>query len=108
MMTAERVAASARARRSYQLLTEHQAPTRQDLGEARDRLNECHNLSTSEQVWEAVNQLEATVAKTYGVPDNDQARTEGMTHTQRGTENRPHGQTIEVGREAPTHPTQSI
>lgn len=89
MKPAERAAASVRARRSYQLLTEHQAPTRQDLGEARDRLNDCHNLPTRDQVWDAVHQLETTAAEIYGAPHTDQARLEGMPHPRQGTVKRP-------------------
>ena len=82
MPTTERAEAITRAQRAVKLLNEHEAPTRRDLGEARDRFNGCYNLPTGEHVWDAVDQLEATAAKSYGVPDIDQARLEGATaHT---------------------------
>jgi len=72
--TKERAAAVSRARRAIKLLIEHDAPTQQDLGAARDRLNECYNLPEPTQVWDAVDRLEDTAAQTYGVPDVEQAR----------------------------------
>jgi len=59
------------------LFVELEAPTNRDLEVARDWFDECRNLADIERAWEAVNQLEAVAAKTYGVPDVHQTRVEG-------------------------------
>ena len=64
----ERAAAISRARRAIKLLIEHDAPTQQDLGAARDRLNECYNLPEPTQVWDAVDRLEDTAARPTASP----------------------------------------
>jgi hypothetical protein len=99
--TKERAAALARARRAIKLLIEHDAPTQQDLGAARDRLNECYNLPEPTQVWDAVDRLEDTAAQTYGVPDVDQARLEGIPTATARSPMRPEERAVDVEAEAP-------
>ena len=100
--TQARAAAISRARRAVKLLIEHDAPTQRDLGAARDRLNECYNLPEPTQVCDAVDRLEDTAAKTYGVPDVGQAHVEGIPTVTASSEMRPEDRTVEVEPEAPS------
>jgi hypothetical protein len=100
--TKERAAAVSRARRAVKLLIEHDAPTPQDLGAARDRLNECYNLPEPTQVWDDVDRLEDTAAKTYGVPDVDQARIEGIPIATASSPTHPEERAGGVKAEAPS------
>lgn len=99
--TQERAAAISRARRAVKLLIEHDAPTQRELGAARDRLNECYNLPEPTQVWDAVDRLEDTAAETYGVPDVDQARVEGIPTATASGEMRPEERAVGVEPESP-------
>ena len=94
--TKERAAAVSRARRAVKLLIEHDAPTQQDLGAARDRLNECYNLPEPAQVWDAVDRLEDTAAQTYGVPNVYQARAEGIPTGMASGQMRPEERAVDV------------
>jgi len=102
--TKERAAAISRARRAVKLLIEHDAPTQQDLGAARDRLNECYNLPEPTQIWDAVHQIEDSAAKTYGVPDVDQARVAETAVATPNSGSRPAGQTVWVEPQALSTP----
>jgi len=100
--TKERAAAISRARRAVKLLIEHDAPTQQDLGTARDRLNECYNRPEPTQVWNAVDRLEDTAAQTYGVLDVEQARVEGIPTATASSPMHPEERAVDVEAEAPS------
>ena len=68
----ERATAIKRAKRALKALTGHPGTTRQQLGAARDRLNDCYRLTDADQVWEAVDDIEIIAAAVYGVPPGDE------------------------------------
>ena len=68
----ERTTAIRRAKRALKALTEHPDTTRQQLGAARDRLNDCYRLTDADRVWEAVGNIETIAAAVYGVPAGDE------------------------------------
>lgn len=72
MTVNERAAAIRRAKRALKALTEHPDVTLQQLGVARDRLNDCYRLTDADRAWEAVDEIEGIAAAVYGVPAGDE------------------------------------
>lgn len=72
MKVTERAAAIRRAKRALKTLAEHPETSQQQLGAARDRLNECFRLGDADAVWAAVSDTEAEAAAIYGVPQGDE------------------------------------
>ncbi|SMX87281.1 hypothetical protein BSP109_02197 [Brevibacterium sp. Mu109] len=68
----ERAAAIRRAKRALKALADHPDTDQHDLGEARDRLNECFRLGDPDKVWSAVEAIEDRAAAVYGVPLDDE------------------------------------
>lgn len=54
----DRAAAIGRAQQALRALGDRPGATREQLGQARERLNDCYRLNTSAEVWAAVNSLE--------------------------------------------------
>lgn len=73
MPTKERADAIGRAQRALKSLADHPRSTRKQLGTARERLNDCYQLSDPGAVWEAAKTIEAIAAAVYGVPDGEPA-----------------------------------
>jgi hypothetical protein len=68
----ERASAIKRAKRALKALADHPDTSQRQLGAARDRLNDCFRLAAGDQVWAAVEDIEAIVAAVYGVPASDE------------------------------------
>lgn len=66
MSVVEHVTAINRARTALDWLEKHPATTRNQLGAARDLVNQAHNLNTHNEVWDAINALEDMVCGIYG------------------------------------------
>jgi hypothetical protein len=72
MEIVERTKAIRRAKRALLALTRHPGTSRQTLGTARDRLNDCYRLTDPDHVWAAVDDIENIAAAVLGVPDADE------------------------------------
>jgi hypothetical protein len=72
MTITERAKVIQRAKRALKALTEHPDTSRQQLGTARDRLEDCYRLTEADQVWKAVDDIEIIAATVYGVPTGDE------------------------------------
>lgn len=75
-----------RAKRALKTLKGHPDTSREQLGEARDRLNDCYRLLDRDRVWAAVDDIENVAAPVLGVPDGDEPepRTPGRWVSPRG------------------------
>lgn len=60
------VTAINQAREAMDWLKKHPATSRQEIGAARDLLNQVHNLTDNEKVWDAIFELEGMVCRIYG------------------------------------------
>ena len=68
----DRAKAIKRAKRALKAITDHPDTSQQQLGAARDWLNDCFRLTESAEVWEAVEDIEAIASAVYGVPEHDE------------------------------------
>jgi hypothetical protein len=72
MTIGQRANAIKRAKRALKALADHPDTSQRQLGAARDRLNDCFQMADADQVWAAVEDIEAIVAAAYGVPKSDE------------------------------------
>lgn len=68
----ERAKAIQRAKRALKAVVQHPDTTQQQLGIARDRLNDCYRPTDAEEVCAAVGEIESLAAVLHGVPEGDE------------------------------------
>ena len=68
----ERAKAIHRVKRALKALAQHPDTSAEQLGTARDRLNDCYRLTDVEEVYAAVVEIESLAAAVHGVPDGDE------------------------------------
>lgn len=75
----ERAKAVRRAKRALKTLGEHPGTSLEQLGTARERLNDCYRFTDPDDVWVAVDAIENIAAAVLGVPDRDEPATQALS-----------------------------